>query len=90
VPTSVPGDGAVEDRVRRLLGAEPLEAAAHGDPIASTMSDAGVVDDPIARTFRLWIRSDSADSVSSMSVAGSSRWIRYRSMWSVCRRRSDE
>ena len=35
---------------------------------------AGVVDDPIARTLPLWIRSESAESVSSMSVEGSSRW----------------
>jgi len=48
----------------------PRRSATH---CAFTMSDAGVVDDPIARTFPLWIRSDSADSVSSMSVAGSSR-----------------
>jgi hypothetical protein len=35
------------------------------------MSEAGILDDPIARTFPLWIRSVSAESVSSMSVAGS-------------------
>jgi hypothetical protein len=34
------------------------------------MLEAGVVDDPIARTLPLWSRSDSAYSVSSMSVSG--------------------
>ena len=38
------------------------------------MSDASNADVPTARTFPLWIRSESAESVSSMSVAGSGRW----------------
>ena len=56
---------------------------------ASTMSDVGVVDAPMARAFPLWTRSDSADSVTSMSVVGSNRWTWYTSMWSVCRRRRE-
>ena len=50
----------------------PRRSATHW---ASTMSEAGIVDEPIARTLPLWIRSESADSVSSMSVSGSGRWI---------------
>lgn len=34
------------------------------------MSEAGIVDDAVARTFPLWIRSQSAEGVSSMSVWG--------------------
>ena len=50
----------------------PRRSATHW---ASTMSEAGKVDDPIARTLPLWMRSESAESVSSMSVSGSGRWI---------------
>jgi hypothetical protein len=40
------------------------------------MSGAGIIEGPMARTLPLRIRSVSAESVSSMSVSGSGRWIR--------------
>jgi hypothetical protein len=49
----------------------PRRSATH---CASTISEGGKVDVPIARTLPLWIRSDSADSVSSISVVASGRW----------------
>jgi hypothetical protein len=63
---------------------EPFPATSLATHWASTMSEAGVVDDPIARTFPLWIRSESADSVSSISgpmqcpswdLEGSTLWV---------------
>ena len=51
--------------------ARPRRSATHW---ASTMSEAGVCEAPIARTLPLRIRSVSAESVSSMSVSGSGRW----------------
>ncbi len=64
----------------------PCRCATH---CASTMSEAGKVDEPIARTLPLWTRSDNADRVSSTSTVGSGRWIWYRSRWSVPNRRND-
>ena len=50
----------------------PRRSATH---CASTISEAGNVDDPIARTLPLRTRSVSADNVSSTSVSGEGRWI---------------
>ena len=65
---------AVEDGVGRLLGVEPRPrprcSATH---CVLTMSDAGVVVDPMARTLPLRMRSESAESVCSMSVSGFGR-----------------
>jgi len=49
----------------------PRRSATH---CASTISEAGKLDAPAARTLPLWIRSDRADSVSSTSTVGSGRW----------------
>jgi hypothetical protein len=68
-------DAAVEDRVWRLLGNEPLEAASLGDPVrfhevrcrhrrGSECADLAAAHEVV-----------SAESVSSISVSGSGRWI---------------
>jgi hypothetical protein len=56
---------------------------------ASTISSAGNEEQPKARIFPARTRSVRTLRVSSMSVAGSGRWIWYRSIQSVCSRRSD-
>ena len=74
-------DAAGEDRVRRLLAAEPLAAPPLGHPLR--------LDDQLGRVRRAAEHphlalvhevAQSAPSVSSRSTVGSGRWAWYRSM----------
>ena len=66
-------DAAVQDRIGRLLGAEARQPRRSATHCASTISEAGKVEDPMARTLPARIRSVSAERVSSMSVSGEGR-----------------
>ena len=63
-------DAAAQDRVGRLLGAEPLPARAVPRPIAPRRSPRRESSRPIARTLPARIRSVRAERVSSISVSG--------------------
>jgi hypothetical protein len=62
-------DAAVQDRVRRLVGTEPLQAAPFRYPVRLYEFEAGMFEVPNARILPLRTRSVSAESVSSISVS---------------------
>src|SRR5215467_13523507 len=82
-------DRAGQQRVGGLLGPKPCVPRRSAVHWASTICEAGTFDAPKERILPAWTRSDRAPRVSSRSVPGSGTPTWYRSIQSVCSRRSE-